>query len=667
MDAERGRVSALRGSALRVRALRRAGGAGGSRLLQFAAFALVLASVPAVFTRVGFYTMANAVIMAIMALAAVGLVLVMGYAGQVSLGQAAFYGIGAYSSALLTTEAGLHPVVATVAGMVVAGALAALVGRSIFRARGHYLAMATLAFGLVVFYLAKELPFTGGPSGLPDVPKLALGGLVLDSDLRFWWLVAGALFVAVLLARNLVDSRVGRALRAVGDSEAAAATSAIDVRRHKVIVFTVGAVLAAAAGSLYAHWTTFVDPTSTLDLLLSVQLLIMATVGGLRSVWGAPVGAFVVVSLSQGARELLPRIAPRIGGEFEIIVYGLALILVLLFVPDGIAGGTRRLADRAGTLARARRRAAAPARTGRAAAATSAPRPAPADPPPGVPVLAVNGLRRSFGGVLAIDGVDLVLPALVPAPVPASVGAGGGAPAAPITGLIGPNGAGKTTLFNLLSGLAAPEAGRVELLGEDVTGRRPDQVARLGLARTFQNLELFGSLTVLENVQVARHGHTRAGALTALARLPRGGREERGSRDAALAVLDRVGIAHLAGRPAAGLPLGDQRRVEVARALAGEPRLLLLDEPLAGLTAADADALVALIRDVAADGVTVLVVEHDMRAVMGLCDRVVVLNQGRVIADAAPAAVQDDPAVLAAYLGAGLGDLPDPVAAGVDA
>jgi branched-chain amino acid transport system ATP-binding protein len=201
----------------------------------------------------------------------------------------------------------------------------------------------------------------------------------------------------------------------------------------------------------------------------------------------------------------------------------------------------------------------------------------------------------------------------------------------------------------------------------DVTGRRPDQVARLGLARTFQNLELFGSLTVLENVQVARHGHTRAGVLTALARLPRGGREERASRDAALAVLNRVGIAELAGRPAAGLPLGDQRRVEVARALAGEPRVLLLDEPLAGLAAADTGALVALIREVAAGGVTVLLVEHDMRAVMGLCDRVVVLNQGRVIANATPAVVQDDPAVLAAYLGAGLDDLPDPVAAGVDA
>jgi ABC-type branched-subunit amino acid transport system ATPase component len=267
----------------------------------------------------------------------------------------------------------------------------------------------------------------------------------------------------------------------------------------------------------------------------------------------------------------------------------------------------------------------------------------------GAAVLAARGLRRAFGGVAAIDGVDLILPAA--------------AQPAPVTGLIGPNGAGKTTLFNLLSGLTAPDAGRIELLGVDATGWRPDQVARLGVARTFQNLELFGSLTVLDNILVARHQHSHAGTLSALLRLPSGRREERASRAAALAVLGRVGIADLADRPAASLPLGDQRRVEVARALAAEPRLLLLDEPFAGIGAGDAEALLALIREVARDGVSVLLVEHDMRVVMGLCDRVVVLSQGRVIADGTPAEVGDDPAVLAAYLGAGLDDLPDPGAA----
>jgi branched-chain amino acid transport system permease protein len=362
LNAERARKDTIRGTG-RPGAVSPARLAPLARFAPTAAFALVLACVPAIFTRVGFFTMANAVVMGIMAIATVGLVLVMGYAGQVSLGQAAFFGVGAYSSGVLTVEAGTPPPLAMLAGMVLAGLLAAIVGRSIFRARGHYLAMATLAFGLVAFFLAKELPFTGGPSGLPDVPKLALGGIVLGSDLRYWWLVAAVLFIAVLLARNLVDSRVGRALRALGDSEPAAATSAVDVRRHKLIVFVIGAVLAAVAGSLYAHWTTFVDPTSTLDLLLSIQLLIMATVGGLRSVWGAPLGAFVVVSLSQGARELLPRLSTRIGGEFEIIVYGLALIAVLLFLPDGLAGGAGRLARAARTRSR-RHAAAAPGEAG---------------------------------------------------------------------------------------------------------------------------------------------------------------------------------------------------------------------------------------------------------------------------------------------------------------
>jgi branched-chain amino acid transport system permease protein len=294
--------------------------------------------VPAVFTRVPFFTMATGVEMAILATAAVGLVLLLGHAGQISLGQAAFYGIGAYTSAILTTDYGVPPLAAVVAGVAVSGGVAWLTGLAIFRVKGHYLALATLAFGLTLGFLARQLDITGGASGIVDIPRLAFGTWVFDSDLRFYYLAAGVLMLAVWGARNIIGSVFGRSLLALGDSEVAAASVGVDTARHKRVVFVVAAGFASLAGSLYAHWVTFVD-FHTLDLLLSIELLIMAAVGGLRSVWGAPVGAFVVLSLSQAARELLPKVAPNVGGEFEIAVYGVALILTLSLLPAGVAGG----------------------------------------------------------------------------------------------------------------------------------------------------------------------------------------------------------------------------------------------------------------------------------------------------------------------------------------
>jgi len=304
----------------------------------YALFAALLLLVPAVFTRLPFYTMSTAVQIGILAIATLGLTLLMGFAGQISIGQAAFYGIGAYTSAILTTRSGIPPLLALVVGAVLSGAVAYLVGRFIFRVRGHYLALATLAFGLTLGFVARQLELTGGASGIVDIPRLAVGPLVLRGDLRYYYLVAAVLFVLVVLARNLVRSLSGRALMALGDSEIAASSAGVDIARHKRTVFVVAAVFASLAGSLYAHWVTFVD-YHTLDLLLSLQLLIMATVGGLRTVWGAPVGAFIVITLSQGAKELLPRLPTNVGGQFEIAVYGIALILVVLFLPRGVMGG----------------------------------------------------------------------------------------------------------------------------------------------------------------------------------------------------------------------------------------------------------------------------------------------------------------------------------------
>ncbi len=308
-----------------------------SDTLPLVIFAVVLLLVPAVFTRVPFFTMGTAVLMGIMAIATLGLTILMGYAGQISIGQAAFFGIGAFSSAVLTTKAGMAPVLALLIGIAISAALAWVVGLAIFRVSGHYLALATIAFGLVLGFLARQLDITGGASGIFGVPRLAVGPVYLRSDLAMYYLVATLLFLALVIARNLTRSMYGRSLLAIGDSEIAAASSGLDTARHKRAAFVLAAVLGSLAGSLQAHWITFVD-YHTLDLILSIQILIMATIGGLGTVWGAPVGAFIVISLSQAAKETLPRFFPNIGGQYEIIVYGVALILVLLFLPRGVAG-----------------------------------------------------------------------------------------------------------------------------------------------------------------------------------------------------------------------------------------------------------------------------------------------------------------------------------------
>ncbi len=306
-------------------------------VLPYAVFAGILLLVPAVFTRVPFFTMSTGVQMAIMAIATLGLTLLMGQAGQISIGQAAFFGIGAYASAILTTQVRLAPVVAILAGLVLAGLVAYLVGLGIFRVSGHHLALATIAFGMVLGFLARQVSITGGASGIDGVPHLQFGPVAFRTDLSFYYLAAGVLFVAIVLARNLTRSMFGRSLLAVGDSEIAAASSGIDTAEHKRAVFVISAVLAALAGSLQAHWITFVD-YHTMDLMLSIQILIMATVGGAGTVWGAPVGSFLVIALSQAAKETLPRLLPHVGGQFEIVVYGFALILVLLYLPRGVAG-----------------------------------------------------------------------------------------------------------------------------------------------------------------------------------------------------------------------------------------------------------------------------------------------------------------------------------------
>jgi ABC-type branched-subunit amino acid transport system ATPase component/ABC-type branched-subunit amino acid transport system permease subunit len=574
----------------------------------------VLLLVPAVFTRVPLYTMGNGVQMAIVAVAALGLVPLTGYARQVSIGQAAFYGTGAYTSAILTVRLGLPPLAAAAAGLALAAATAWLLGLLLFRVQGHYLALATIGLGLVLTILARAVAVTGGSEGLAGVPALAPFGFELAGDVGYWYLAGGVLVVAVLAVAALLRSRVGRALVAVGDAPVAAAASGIDIAAHRRLAFMVSAVLAAGAGSLYAHWVGYVDP-STLDLPLSLQLLIVATAGGLRTVWGPPVGAFLVVSLLQLSQETLPQVSERVGGQTEVVAYGFALVLVLLILPDGVAGTAGTALAHRLRAARSSRGEAAPGR-GRVRRVVHSPGHSPVRNPVR---LELDRLTVGFGGVLAVEHLTLCHDA-------------GG-----VLGLIGPNGAGKTTLLNVLSGTVRPTGGEVRLDGRAVGGRRPDRLARAGVERTFQHLETFGSLSVLENVLVPLEARNR---FAPPARL----------RSEAGALLDDVGLAGLLDVPVSALPLSTQRRVEVARALAGRPRLLLLDEPLAGLSLVERDELAALVRRVAESGVTVVLVEHDVAAVMRTSDRVVVLDHGRLLADGPPARVQADERVRGAYL-----------------
>jgi branched-chain amino acid transport system permease protein len=550
--------------------------------------------VPALFTRVPLYTMANGVQMAIVAIAPLGLVPLTGYARQISIGQAAFYGTGAYASALLTARAGLSPLLATAVGVAIAAIAAQLIGLLLFRVEGHYLALATIGLGMMCSVAARELDVTGRSEGVAGIPPLVLG------DLRTYYVSAGVLFVAVLAVRSLLAARVGRALTAVGETPVAAAACGVDVPARKRLAFVVSAALAALAGSLYAHWVGYVDP-SVFGLPVSLQILIVATVGGLRSVWGAPIGAFVIVSLLQLSQVALPRISERAGGQTELVGNGMALVVALLLLPNGLAGiraGIRRHAPRRRIL--------------------SQPDVQPfADKPVR---LDIDGLRVTFGGVHAVE--DLTL----------SHDRGG------VLGLIGPNGAGKTTMLDVLSALTRPENGRVRLDGRRIDGQRPHRLARAGIARTFQTPQPFGALCVLDNVLVSMEAHHRRRSSARL-------------RRRALALLAEVGLAEHADARADELPFGTQRRVELARAIAGQPRLLLLDEPLAGLSRDERNALVAVIRRIAGSGISVLLVEHDVSAVLRASDRVVVLNRGRLLADGTPAEVRTNDRVLAAYLG----------------
>jgi branched-chain amino acid transport system permease protein len=548
----------------------------------------------------------------IAAIVAVGLVVLTGVGGMTSFGQASFVGFGAYTTALLTTQLGLSPWLTLPLSLLSAGIAAALLGAVVLRLSGHYLALGTLAMNVALVYVVANLDLFGRNDGINRIPPLSVGGFALTDNRPYFTVIGIALVLALLGTRNLLDSRSGRAIRALRGGRVAAASCGVRIAEARMIAFVFAAMLAGLSGWLYAHMQRSVTP-APFGLEPSIDYLLMAVIGGAAYPGGAVLGAALVTLIHDRLQTLLPLLF-GLGGNFETIVFGGLLLLVLQLAPEGIWPHLVR------------------ARGIRPRTITDAPPlPTRTMPPRGTNLLEVAGLTRRFGGLTAVNGIGFAMQA------------------GEIVGLIGPNGAGKSTTFNLLTGVDRPNAGEVRFLGAPITGLSPQAVARRGIGRSFQHVKLVAGMSVIENVALGCHLRGHAGPAAALLRRDRA--EEARLFAEAARQLARVGLAEDADRPAGTLALGRQRIVEIARALCLDPVLLLLDEPAAGLRHAEKQTLAALLRQLRGEGMSILLVEHDMPFVMTLADRLVVMDFGTKLAEGPAASVRQDQAVIAAYLG----------------
>jgi len=552
------------------------------------------------------------------ALVALGLVLLTGVGGLTSFGQAAFVGVGAYTTALLSARYGLSPWLGLAAGLAITLAIALVLALITLRMSGHYLPLATIAWALSLNFSIANMESLGKYDGLLGVPAIELFGISLADGRAIYYLIWLFAIVGAIAVRNLLDSRPGRAIRALGGATVMAEAMGVSTFRYKVVIFLIAALLASVSGWLFAHVQRTVNP-SPFGLKMGIEYLFMAVVGGVSSVWGAFVGAGVFKIIEDQLKELLPALLGS-NGNFEIIVLGIVLVLMLKYAPKGLWPSLQGLLSRWWPAARRERDWEG------AAALASRPK-----PPAGSVLLRVDRLRKQFGGLVAVNDVSFELRA------------------GEIMGLIGPNGAGKSTTFNLVSGVLPATSGELRFAGESITGLTARQIARRGLSRTFQHVKMIADMTVLENVALGGYLRSHSGTAKAMLRLDRA--EERRLFAEAESQLRRIGMQDHLHELAGNLALGPQRLMEIARALCADPSLLLLDEPAAGLRHKEKQALAAVLRQLRAEGMSILLVEHDMDFVMGLTDRIVVMEFGTKLIEGTPAEVQASPEVRAAYLG----------------